>query len=347
MVYPGPWQESRIHEEIFTLKDSSATDRTIELLGDAPTVRSGWDANNLAALGWHAIGSGNGSYEQPLADPPEAKTELSEAGFAAMLADLVGDGSTMQHRLQQSGDQIVLGPPTTWHQTQTWEARGVGYRVWHDRDLNNNTGSAIYAIPAGMDNATDEYYVELETLGAYSPVEIVEATVLASPVTSDYRLFVKDAHPTDAAPFLRSAVVQGGAASSMADVRDFFPAADADLPLDHATLNDLSRTGTPANGTDWSADGRMPALAVLYDGPDLSVATLNGDVGYDQTHDGQPVRIRIRYRWPRWRKVYYEPQTVAIRQTTHRDDHLAGGAYQTWPVPTSRQLSNTTFGGYL
>lgn len=38
---------------------------------------------------------------------------------------------------------------------------------------------------------------------------------------------------------------------------------------------------------------------------------------------------------------------ILIQQTTHRDDHLAGGAYQTWPAPTSRQLSNTTFGGYL
>lgn len=53
---------------------------------------------------------------------------------------------------------------------------------------------------------------------------------------------------------------------------------------------------------------------------------------------------RWRLRPPRYRWIF---DTVPIQQTTHRDDHLAGGAYQTWPAPTSRQLSNTTFGGYL
>lgn len=55
-----------------------------------------------------------------------------------------------------------------------------------------------------------------------------------------------------------------------------------------------------------------------------------------------------RYVWtlrpPRYRWIY---DTVPIRQTTHRNDHLAGGAFQTWPPPTSEQLSNVTFGGYL
>ncbi len=48
--------------------------------------------------------------------------------------------------------------------------------------------------------------------------------------------------------------------------------------------------------------------------------------------------------------VSYELATsaaVQIQQTTHRDDHLAGGPFQTWPTPSSVQQSNTTFGGYL
>lgn len=56
------------------------------------------------------------------------------------------------------------------------------------------------------------------------------------------------------------------------------------------------------------------------------------------------VRIDTIVRPPRWRWVF---DSTPIQQTSHRDDHLAGGAYQTWPAPTSRQLSNTTFGGYL
>ena len=47
---------------------------------------------------------------------------------------------------------------------------------------------------------------------------------------------------------------------------------------------------------------------------------------------------------PRWRWVY---DTTPIRQTFARDDHLAGGAYQTWPPPKSEQESNRTFGGYV
>jgi hypothetical protein len=345
MVTYGPWQESRIHEELFTLKDSPDVDpEKIVLLGEAPTVRSGWDANNLAALAWHAIGTGSGDYEQPLSNPPEAKAELSEAGFAAMLSDLVGNGGTMQHRLHQHGAQLRIG--TAWRQSQTWEARGEGYRLWYDRDLESNTGQARYAVPADFEYDDDAFYLELETLGTYRPLEIVDATVLASPPMSNYRLYVKDVHLTDAEPFLRSAVAEGGPASSIEQGR-MFPDAGSNLPLDHFVLNELIVNGVPVNGEDWSGDGRMPTLAVLYDGPDLSVATLNGDVGYDVTHTGQPVRIRIRYRWPRWRKVFYEPQTVPVRRLTQRGDGLAGGAPRTGGHVKTIQRSNRRGAGSI
>lgn len=49
---------------------------------------------------------------------------------------------------------------------------------------------------------------------------------------------------------------------------------------------------------------------------------------------------------PRYR-IRYQIDTTPIRQTTHRDDHLAGGAYQTWPPSKSEQQSNRTAGGYV
>jgi hypothetical protein len=340
MVTYGPWQDSRIHEELFTLKDADDTDRTIELLGEEPTVRSGWDANNLAALSWAAIGGVTGSYEQSLSDPPEAKPELSEQAFAEMLADTVGAGGAMQHHMRQNGDQLWIG--TAWRQTQTWVADGVGYRLWFDPDLEGDTRGTRYAVPPGMDD-TDDYYLELEPQreGA-DRVEIIEATVLASP-GSDYKLFVKDAHPDDAVPFLMSAVAQGGAATSIAQAQAF-PDADGDLALDHVTLTALAWDGVPTIGDDWSLDGRMPTMSVLYTGPGRSEATLNGDVGFDQTHDGQPVRIRIRYRWPRWRKVFYD---APYRRITRRGDGLAGGARRTGGRVKTIQGSNRRGAGAI
>ena len=49
------------------------------------------------------------------------------------------------------------------------------------------------------------------------------------------------------------------------------------------------------------------------------------------------------YKPPVYRWIF---DTVPIQQTTHRDDELAGGAYQTWPTSKSEQNSNRTFGGY-
>jgi hypothetical protein len=336
MVTYGPWQDSRIHEELFVLKVDAADIPSPELLGDVPTVRSGWDASNLSALGWYAIAGAAHTYAQGLDNPPGPSADLSEEAFGSAMNDTVGSGNGMQFEMLQTGEQSFMTPPPEWTQEQQWEFTGVGYRLWFDPDINSSEGSAIYAIPAGMDNATDDYFVELETLGASKPVEIVEATVLASP-SGVHKLFVKDAHPTDAVPFLMSAVAQGGAATSVDQARGF-PDADGDLPLDHATLNELAESGAPVIGDDWSLDGRMPTMSVLYTGPNLSVATLDGEHGVDSTHDGQPVVIRIRYRWPRWRQVYYtDPYRRIIRRG---GDGRAGGARRVGQRPKTIQDSN-------
>lgn len=343
MVTYGPWQESRIHEELFTLKDSSATDKVHELLGAAPTVRSGWDASNLAALSWSVLAGKEGVYEQDATDPPAADPSLSAAAYAeAIGTDVLGTAGALQHHMLQTGDQLFSTPPPQWRQEQRWTIRGASYRLWYDADLESGTGTTIYAVPAGMDPFTDEYYVELETAGAAQPLELVEVSVLATG-GGVYRLHVKDAGVT-AAPFLYSAAAQGGATTSIVEARTF-PTADSGLTLDHGVLNDLADNATPYAG-DWSLDGRMPTMAVLYNGPDLSTATLGGAAGTDALHEGTPVQIRIRYRWPRWRQVFYDVETVPHRRIYPRDDALAGGPGRNYPRPRSVQSSNRT-SGYL
>jgi hypothetical protein len=343
MVTYGPWQDSRIHEELFTLKDADDTDRTIELLGEEPTVRSGWDASNLAALSWAAIGGAAENYAREIDDPPAPNPDLSGEAFEAAMSDTVVSGGAMQFAMLQTGEQYFATPPPEWTQEQQWDFSGACYRLWFDPELEGDTRGVRYAVPPGMDD-TDDYYLELEPPreGA-DRVEIIEATVLSSP-GADYKLFVKDVHLHDAVPFLRSAVAQGGAATSIQDARNF-PDADDDLPLDHITLTTLAWDGVPVIGDDWSLDGRMPTMSVLYAGPDLTVATLNGDHGVDQTYDGLPVRIRIRYRWPRWRKVFYDGPPY--RRITRRGDGLAGGARRTGGRVKTIQGSNRRGAGAI
>lgn len=69
-----------------------------------------------------------------------------------------------------------------------------------------------------------------------------------------------------------------------------------------------------------------------------------GEGGSVSTSEGLNYWGTYTIRPPRFRWIY---GTTPIRQTFARDDHLAGGAYQTWPTPKSEQESNRTFGGYL
>lgn len=101
------------------------------------------------------------------------------------------------------------------------------------------------------------------------------------------------------------------------------------------TLTDALGAGGPG-GIVWMRPSSYVPPSVIPDGRAWSVAWTYG-WGFYQ------FRLLWRLRPPRYRWVF---DSVPILQTTHRDDHLAGGAYQTWPAPTSRQLSNTTFGGY-
>lgn len=78
--------------------------------------------------------------------------------------------------------------------------------------------------------------------------------------------------------------------------------------------------------------------------PGATVEVYVGDNGFIEINPGVTYSGVYTIRPPRIRWIYDVPP---IRQTSHRDDHLAGGAYQTWPAPTSDQMSNTTFGGYL
>lgn len=89
---------------------------------------------------------------------------------------------------------------------------------------------------------------------------------------------------------------------------------------------------------------RLPALAVTWTGGWPGDA-LGGDKDYDLP--GAEIEVTVVWRTARWRWVYPDIETIPIQQTSHRDDHLAGGAFQTWPPPTSEQQSNQTFGGYL
>ena len=89
---------------------------------------------------------------------------------------------------------------------------------------------------------------------------------------------------------------------------------------------------------------RLPAVAVTWTGGWPGDA-LGGDKAYDLP--GAEITITVVWRTARWRWVYPDVETVPIQQTTGRDDHLGGGAFQTWPPPKSEQQSNRTFGTYF
>lgn len=344
MVTYGPWQDSRLHEEIIDLKVTADGAASYTALGDAPTARSGWRGD--FHHGFTTQGTGTGVFEQGIDDPPAAQPDLSETGFLAALNEPVGDSAaTLQFNMNQAGENRFLNPPPRWVQDQQWNMSGSTFRFWYDRALEGSTGTALYAVPVGFDPFTDEYYVELEGGGAYRPLEIVSAVVLP-PAGGILPLFVKDADPDVAEPFLYSAVVSGGPASSISAARDFPIVPPSGLPLNHEAMNTLVRSRDPVIIDDWKVDGRMPTLAALYAGPTLNVATLGGTVGYDETFEGVRVALHITYRWPRWRQVFYEDTAVPYRRVYPRDDGLAGGAPRNYPSSKARQTSNRT-SGYL
>lgn len=340
MVYYGPWQEGRLHTEIiYGRTDPDTDDSSSTLLGEAPTLPSGW------SMSWAGYGSFATAGDTPaggLEDPPPPSEAVSQAACEQALTQPVAAGSAIQGTIYTSGNRDPIAPGL-WSRSHGWDFDGIQYRMgyqWQQVDRE-------HCLPVGEPEfVIGEYYTEIEpwVTGEDGYASIESAEVLPSAPSAYFALYYKDAG------------VNGGflthGPTSIVDSR----LTEAPGPLNGSAMDDLMET-IIANGGAMpgyaTTDGapQMPNLGVIYPGAAMGVATF--DTTLIASAANMPVAVRIEYRMPRWRKVYEgdpppEPDLyVPIRQTTHRDDHLAGGAYQTWPAPTSRQQSNTTFGGYL
>ncbi len=338
MVFYGPWQDGRIHEEIVVTNDPSYAGgrhaSSSVLLSPEPTVDSGWRFGGWKL--WHSTRSREEFTAGGITDPPPLSGGLSLGAFGdAMGAPVIheGGGSGPVFTVQASGRRTPVSVGL-WVQEQGWSLGGTQVRfgplptgVADDRD---------YAIPLGEAAATDEYYWELEpqALGQNAHLTVLEAEVLAySSPDAGFDLRVNDAGapdvflahqspdtPTATEPETTSVTGNGGAATPL-DLN-----VEAMVELQHQTDDfPLGGPGAPGYGKDSTfGDPRTVGLGVVYIGPALSDP--RDDVGPLLEYWGTTFQIRLKYQWPRVRKVYYEDPTPPYRRITRRGDGLAGGA---------------------
>lgn len=299
----GPWQDGRTHVEVIHAKDNLATNPPIahELLSPEPTRRSGW---TVTPDGWVVIAGISWEHLGGLSDPPPPDPARSLAAFGGAKGAPVGEsGTTLQYVMSSTGgrNNVSVG---VWGASHGWEFRGTEYRMGYGFI---NDMSALYAIPPGMDNATTDYFVQLEpwALGEPALLELLSATVLGPGDLGNYGLFCKDAGTAE--QFLNHGPTS--VSSSQINMAPF--------DLATATMTEIMEE-IRVNGAlddpvvDVSTNHpSMPRMSWLYKGPDLS------DPHFDVSREvslaeGMPVAIQLEYKFPRWRQVFYDAPVPVI-----------------------------------
>lgn len=338
MVFYGPWQDGRVHEEIIHGKISADYNPPVvhELLSPAPTRPSGW---SITTDGW-VVNAGVGwQHEGGLSDPPEPDFAKSAAAFAAAVgAPVIETGWSLQYDMSSSGGRnpISVG---VWGASHGWEFHGTEYRMGYEYP---NDMSARYAIPPGMDNITDEYAVQLEpwVTGESDDIVLLSATVLGPGDLGNYGLFCKDAG-TDQLFLNHGPISVTGSQEKIAPF-------ELSVPTMTEIMEEIRVNGSlddPVVDVSYNHPV-MPRVSWLYKGPNLTDPHFDGTREVSHV-DGLPVAVRVTYQMPRWRQVFFEDPTTPYRRNFPRDDALAGGAGRNWPRPKSIQASNRTSGGYL
>lgn len=337
----GPWQEGRTHEEIIHAKITvdDNPDPVHELISPAPTRQSGWRINwrgfgVTAAASWEHAGG--------ISSPPDPRPDKSlEAFVAAKGTPVTESGSAFQYEMSSYGgrNQVSVGQWTAHH---GWEFAGMEYRLGYTPAEEGI--SALYSIPPGMDNITEEYAVQLEpwVLGETARIELLSLEVTTGGNLGDYGLFCK--------PLGDTAFLHHGPVSISESQMNIAPY-EWDQPtaqgIMHAVEDDPDFILPGVSDNTDHPD--MPRLSWLYKGPNLADPHFNPSTLVSSV-DGMPVDIKVTYQFPRWRQVFFDgpPDTPdAYRRIFPRDDGLGAGGRRSYPRSKARQSSNRISGGYL
>lgn len=337
MVFYGPWQEGRIHEEIIHGKTSVDVNPPVvyELLSPAPTRRSGFSISALP--GTSVTTSASWEWLGGISNPPPPRADKSQEAFIAVLIEPTGaTGGEYQFQFYSFGSrhQVSVG---VWTASHGWSIQLMEYRMGY---VHINDMGTQYAVPEGFDPMTSEYYTELEpwALGENARLELVSATVLGPGDLGDWGLFAKDVGEEH--EFLTTMPM--GVGPSQINMAPF----DFDADELQAVMEYVQDNGT-FPGTDQDAFAMytlLPRMAWLYKGPVLSDPHFDASRFVTGT-DGNPVDVKVTYKFPRWRQVFYE-NPRPYRRIRPRKDGRAGGAGRNGALSNARQSSRRTSGTY-
>lgn len=296
----GPWQEGRIHEEVhYGRTVATVDDSHLDLLGEAPTRPSGW------SLTWHNFGAQaerHWTHVGGLESPPPPRAEVSQGAFDDTKALPVGDnGFEFQFGMYSYGGRQKISAVNDWEAWHGWHFQSVEYKMGYQWP---NDMDARYAIPAGMDNMTSEYTVELEPWvnGGDADITLLSVDLLGPGDTGDWGLFSKDAGQMSG--FLRTAELEGST-SSVAESQIGMAPRALNVPAMESIMGLVKNGGNAIPGYASTSDyPGMPHMAWLYKGSPLSDPHFEGSRLVKAT-SGNQVAVRIRYQMPRWRQVFY------------------------------------------
>jgi hypothetical protein len=335
--YYGPWRDGPLTTELHDAATGTVT-RTTEVPVAQPYA-SGWFIG-----GWKRFdrtGSASLTTEGSLSEPPPPNPSVSEDAWGAARGATLA-ASTPISALAVS--DVAHGGGLThnvgeWTQTETWTLRGSFWKLAYATPSDVDWIAAV--APSFEDWPDGAVNVEVEQPGPQSAywTELVHAEMIGTG-SATWPLYHKAAN------------VSGWFGDDPAALRSIeasatFPVVDpVEVPIEDLEAFVVEYVG---GGMRNPRDPRWPSGAVAHHPAWPGVFGPQDPPYREDSPSGAGTygSVELSYRPPRWRYVYDRPLVPAIQQTTHRDDHLAGGAYQTWPAPTSRQQSNTTFGGYL
>lgn len=345
MDYYGPWHDGPLTVERHDA--STGITRTTEYPVANPAP-SGWFIGgwkSYAVTESAGVGFPNGVSDPPTPIPDPSMTAWDEARSEP--ANTNQNGGSAIASIGQGGTLAYAGAGQGWRQTERWDLNGAFWKFAYS--IPSNT-SWIAAVTGPFEDWPEgAVTVEVENTGPQSAywIELIEARIVGLDDTA-FGLYYKAPNEVgqwfgDEASLPAASI--NDSATVLVPPESLSPAAPGlVIPVSDLSAFVAERVaGTITN----PGDPRWPSGAVAHDSAWPGVygpGTWERDA---PTGAGSYGTVILKYRPPRWRYVYDRPLVPAIQQTTHRDDHLAGGAYQTWPAPTSRQTSNTTFGGYL